>query len=483
MAAFDERRGAVGLQLRGRRSVGLLGVIGLALVAVAAAAGLGGLGGPTGGADAARSPAQPPRFVEEAAAAGVEHAYEGEFEFVVGGGAAVFDCDGDALLDAYLAGGSAPAALFRNQSAPGEALSFGRVRGEVTDLEAVTGAYPLDVDGDGLTDLAVLRRGENVLLRGLGECRFERANEAWGFAGGDAWTTAFSAKWEAGDEWPTLAFGNYLDPADGRRARCSDNVLFRPVAERYGEPEPLRPSWCTLSLLFSDWDRGAARDLRVSNDRHYYSDQSGGQEQLWSIDGDASPSEYTIEHGWLSLRIWGMGIASHDVTGDGYPEYYLTSQGDNKLQTVADGADHPAFKDIALSLGVTAHRPFTGGESLPSTAWHAEFDDVNNDGLMDLFVAKGNVEAQLDHASRDPNNLLLGQPYGTFAESADDAGIVHFARTRGAALADFNNDGLLDLLEVNRRENVTLWRNVGAGTADAPRPLGNWLAGRPLQAG
>ena len=49
-----------------------------------------------------------------------------------------------------------------------------------TDLTGVTGAYPLDIDGDGITDLAVLRVGETELLRGLGDCRFERANEAWG---------------------------------------------------------------------------------------------------------------------------------------------------------------------------------------------------------------------------------------------------------------------------------------------------------------
>ena len=62
---------------------------------------------------------------------------------------------------------------------------------EQTDLLRVTGAYPLDVDSDGVADLAVLRYGENVLLRGLGDCRFERANEAWGFDGGGEWTTAF----------------------------------------------------------------------------------------------------------------------------------------------------------------------------------------------------------------------------------------------------------------------------------------------------
>ncbi len=65
-----------------------------------------------------------------------------------------------------------------------------------TDLDDVTGAYPLDIDGDGLTDLAVLRAGENVLLRGLGDCRFERGNERWAFDGGDARTMAFAATWE-----------------------------------------------------------------------------------------------------------------------------------------------------------------------------------------------------------------------------------------------------------------------------------------------
>ena len=90
---------------------------------------------------------------------------------------------------------------------------------------------------------------------------------------------------------------------------------------------------------------------------------------------------YTEADGWRPLQIWGMGIASEDLTGDGYPEVYLTSQGDNKLQTLADGPAQPTYEDIALELGVTAHRPYTGGDVLPSTAWHAEFADVNNDTL------------------------------------------------------------------------------------------------------
>ena len=84
---------------------------------------------------------------------------------------------------------------------------------------------------------------------------------------------------------------------------------------------------------------------------------------------------------------------SHDIDGDGYPEVYLTSQAANRLQTLADGPAQPNYDDIAIERGATAHEPYTGDVELRSTAWHAEFSDVNNDGFMDLFVAKGNVEA------------------------------------------------------------------------------------------
>jgi hypothetical protein len=425
----------------------------------------------------------PPSYSEEAVAAGVEHVYDGEFTFFVGGGVAVFDCDDDAKPDLYFAGGSNPAALYRNQSAVGGALSFAAVPAAATDVAEVTGAYPLDVDGDGMTDLAVLRLGENLLLRGLGDCRFERANEAWGVDGGEAWTTAFSATWEGSAALPALAFGNFIALDDtGGREGCSDNSLLRPRAggSDYADPVPLSPGWCTMSILFSDWDRSGRRDLRVTNDRQYYRD---GQEQLWRIVPGETPALYTQEDGWPQLQINGMGIASHDVTGDGLPELFLANMGDNKLQTLADGADGPSYDDIAFVSGVTAHRPFIGDDIMPSTAWHAEFQDVNNDGFVDLYISKGNVDAMPEFAAADPNNLLLGQPDGTFTESADAAGLLDFGRGRGAALADFNLDGMLDLVEVNRRENVKLWRNVGWGDPAQPQPMGHWVALRLRQGG
>ena len=224
-------------------------------------------------------------------------------------------------------------------------------------------------------------------------------------------------------------------------------------------------------MLFSDWNRSGVADLRVTNDRQYNRE---GEEQLWRM-SEGGPVTYTRNEGWKLVRIWGMGIASHDVTGDGLPEVFLTSQGDNKLQTLSDGPVSPTYTDIAIRRGVTAHRPYIGDNVLPSTAWHAEFQDVNNDGFIDLFIAKGNVDAMTEFASSDPNNLLIGQPDGTFVEGGADAGIVHSGKTRGGVLVDLNSDGLVDLVEVNRQESVRLWRNVGSGTATNPSPMGNWI--------
>ena len=426
-----------------------------------------------------------PRYVEETATAGVDHMYGGGFEYATGGGVSAFDCNGDGKPDLYLAGGSGAAALYRNESPIGGALRFTRIRDAVTDLAGATGAYPIDIDGDGVTDLAVLRNGENVLLRGLGGCRFERANERWGFDGGSSTTTAFSAMWEGSAGLPTLAFGRYTDPASNDPHHlCLDNELVRPSPSgaTFGGPVPLRPSWCALSMLFSDWSRSGRMDLRVSNDKQYYL-PTDGEEQLWRISPGVAPSLYTADDGWVNVQVNGMGIASYDLNGDGYPEIYLTSQADNRLQTLAADPSRPTYRDIALRRGANTAQPFTGGDLRPSTAWHDEFADVNDDGLVDLFVSKGNVSDQTDYAQKDPSDLFLGQQDGTFHEAADASGLVTFDRARGAALADFNLDGMLDLVQVSYGSPVRLWRNVGTGDMTSPRAMGNWIELSVAQSG
>ncbi len=458
----------------------VVGIVSVLVVSAAIAA-----GAMTDGPRSAPVALGAPVFVDETATAGIDHTYAGGFEYAVGGGVAVLDCAGDGKSDLYLAGGSNPAALYRNDSPVGGPLHFTRLPDPATDLVGVTGAYPIDIDGDGITDLVVLRNGETVLLRGLGGCRFARANEAWGFDGGSTITTAFSATWEAGATRPTLAFGRYTDPASNDPHHlCFDNVLVRPApgTTTYGPPVPLLPSWCALSMLFSDWSRSGRMDLRVSNDAHYYL-PTDGQEQLWRVAPGQPPSLYTADDGWVPVQIQGMGIASYDVIGDGYPAVFLTSQGDNRLQTLAVGPSRPTYRDIGAKRGVNAAQPFTGGDVRPSTAWHAQFEDVNNDGFVDLFISKGNVTDDPDYAQKDPSDLLIGRADGTFREAADAAGILSFDRARGAALADFDLNGTLDLVEVNYGAPVRIWRNVGSGTAADPVGMGRWLGLKLAQPG
>ncbi len=416
-----------------------------------------------------------PSFVDVTATSGVDHVYDGDWTYYVGGGVSAFDCNDDQLPDLFIAGGENPAGIFENQSSAGGSLAFGRVAAPEVEVTGVTGGYPVDIDADGILDLVILRRGENLVMKGAGDCRFGRANELWGFDGGDVWTTAFSATFEEGAARPTLAFGNYLelDDRDNPTGNCTDNRLVRPAEDRqYDVVSELAPGLCSLSVLFHDWGRTGQVDLRITNDKHYYRD---GEEQLWRVEAATEPRLYARDEGWRKLQIWGMGIASQDVTGDGLPEVYLTSQGDNKLQSLADGPSQPNYVDIAIRRGATAHRPYAGDDPMPSTAWHPEFQDVNNDGFVDLYVAKGNVDSMPEYAAKDPNNLLIGQPDGTFVEGGGDAGIVTFDRTRGAVVVDLNLDGLPDLVEVNREVPVRVWQNVGSGTLAEPAPMGNWI--------
>ncbi len=90
---------------------------------------------------------------------------------------------------------------------------------------------------------------------------------------------------------------------------------------------------------------------------------------MWRIEPGQPPALYTQADGWKFLRIWGMGIASSDVNGDGFPDYFLTSMADNKLQTLdapAGAETKPSYSDVAFARGATAHRPYTGGETKPA---------------------------------------------------------------------------------------------------------------------
>lgn len=386
------------------------------------------------------------------------HEYGGGWEHFVGGGVAAFDCDGDRLPELYAAGGANAAQLFRNRTPhKGGALSYQADTPASLALTGVTGAYPLDIDGDQVMDLAIIRAGEDLLLQGQGDCNFS-AFETLEFQSGDHWSTAFSATFEPGQTLPTLAIGTYVDRTNpkGPFGTCDATLLYRPNGDHYNAPQRLEPGYCALSMLFTDWARTGHADLRISNDRHYY--VKGGQEQMWAM--ETTPRLYGPEDGWRSYMLWGMGIASRDINGDGFSDVLLTSMGDQKLQYFDPASHGPAYSDATYARGTSAHRPHTGPDGRPSTGWHAAFGDVDNDGRDDIFITKGNVEQMPDAAMQDPNNLLMQDGQGRFSEAAEAAGIATFERSRGAVMADLNLDGQLDLAVVNRRAPMELYQNT-----------------------
>jgi len=382
------------------------------------------------------------------------HTYAGGWEHFVGGGVAAFDCNGDALPELFLAGGEEPALFLGNDGG----FAFSPL--PFPDISRTTGAYPLDINGDGYLDLYVMRAAPDIVLRGGPNCTFTDMTADLGLTPTDQWTTSFTAWWD-GDGRPTMAVGHYVDRTnpDGPFGACDTNLILWPDGEKYRQ-EVLEPGFCALSMLAA-FDARGRKTLRISNDRHYY--VHDGYEQMWDI---GEQRFLTEEDGWKHVSLWGMGIASRDLTGDGRDEVMLTSMADQLLQIAQpDGTYAPA----PFTIGTYAHRPYQGDDGRPSTGWHAQFGDVDNDGRPDLFIAKGNVDQMASNAIHDPNNLLMQQADGTFVEMAPQAGVNTDERSRGAALADLDNDGRLDLVVVNRRAPVELYRNVTEGT-------GHWLA-------
>ena len=193
-----------------------------------------------------------PHFVEETDSAGLQSRFEGEFEFQVGGGVATFDCDGDGLPEVYVTAGVNKAKFYRNRSTRGGPIKLQEERSGL-ELTGANGAYPLDVDGDGQIDLVVLRVGEVQVFRGLGGCKFERANDKWALQTSNAWHTAFSATWERGQQWPTLAFGTYVDRGkpDFPWGSCTPGSLLRPApgGKAFAAPTELAPGHCAPRIV------------------------------------------------------------------------------------------------------------------------------------------------------------------------------------------------------------------------------------------
>ncbi len=150
----------------------------------------------------------------------------------------------------------------------------------------------------------------------------------------------------------------------------------------------------------------------------------------------------------------GMGLATADYDNDGDFDFYFSNAGPmTLLQNQGDGT----FDNVAALAGV----------DLPNgVAWAASAFDYNNDGWQDLYLA---VMTTANHNGIAANPLFHNNGDGTFSRVSSGSGASDVGPTMGIALADFDNDGRIDLLLGNKDDGYSLLRNQGS------QPAGHWL--------
>lgn len=276
-------------------------------------------------------------FVEEVENVGIQYIYDGVWEFFVGGGIVIFDCDGDWCFDMFLVGGKNLVQFFWNISCVGGVFFFEcKVMGfNECQEKQIFGVYLLDFDNDDILDLVFFWFGENLFLKGNGDCMFEVVNWVFVFDGGWEWIIVFFVVYEEGIVFFILVFGNYVDWLVFGLfwGMCYDNFLFCLEISLdgfvfYFELVWLLFGYCVLLILFIDWNCLGELVLWIFNDWYYY---CGGQEQFWVVLFGCLLWFYCKIDGWQYLKIWGMGIVLVDLDVDGFFEYVFISMGDIKL--------------------------------------------------------------------------------------------------------------------------------------------------------
>jgi hypothetical protein len=164
----------------------------------------------------------------------------------------------------------------------------------------------------------------------------------------------------------------------------------------------------------------------------------------------------------------GMGVDAGDYNGDGRLDLVVTNFAQD-YTTVYDNFEEGIFTDRSFESGVaTAYGPFLG--------WGVGFIDVDNDGLLDLFVSNGHVYPDIEQTRTSTyhqrNLLFRNQGKGRLAKvTASEGGGLALARSsRGAAFGDYDNDGDIDILISNIDDRPTLLRNETSG--------GRWITMR-----
>jgi hypothetical protein len=160
-----------------------------------------------------------------------------------------------------------------------------------------------------------------------------------------------------------------------------------------------------------------------------------------------------------------MGVDFRDYDNDGLPDITVTAlTGETFPLFHNEGSG--TFQDVTYPSGV-------GGASVRRSGWANAFVDLDNDGWKDLFTANSHVDDQVDRfeaSTYRQANSVFRNNQGKFEDGSRGVGAALATATaahRGGALADFDNDGRIDVATSALGDIPELWENLG--------PAGHWL--------
>src|SRR5579872_2416654 len=394
------------------------------------------------------------------------------------GGVALFDYDGDGLLDVFFTNGAPQPSLIKDTPAWWNRLYRNRGNGVFEDVTARAGvrgegfsmgAAAADYDNDGHPDLFVAGVGRNILYRNRGDGTFEDVTSKAGIHA-EPWSV--SAGWfdYDGDGRLDLFVVNYVtwdpkkepvcqDPRTRERFHCHpDNYTGLPntLYHNNGDGTFTDVSAASgigryigkgMAVAFADYDGDGRMDVMVTNDTQ--------PNFLFHNDGDAHFTEVGLLAGIAynddGRALSSMGVDFRDVDNDCRPDLFITA---------LTHETYPLYRNLSKGLFADAtYRARIGAATVATTGWSAGIYDFNNDGRKDLFAANGGLNGE-----RTPNIALAQRAGGVY----DAFAIGTPAQHRGAAFGDFDNDGRVDVVVARIGEKPLLLRNTSA-------PGNHWL--------
>jgi enediyne biosynthesis protein E4 len=434
----------------------------------------------------------PIRFEDVGAKAGIEFTHSfgaeklGSLVESSGAGAVWFDYDNDGLLDLYAVSGrdlgkgmhpfplrKAPANpphnhLYRNLGG-GRFADVTEKAGAGADLFGMA-AVAADYDNDGNTDLLVTGYGKAILYRNRGDGTFEDATakagvRVAGWSIGSAWldydrngcVDLFVGRYVKFDPtyrnfYPADNFPGPLDyePEPNVLLKNNCNGTFTDVSEASGIA---RRKGRAMGATAADFDLDGYPDIYVANDKTenflFHNEKDGTFREM------ALPAG--VAYGQNGESTSAMGPVFADFDRDGRVDLWVSDSKYNRLMKNVGGLK---FEDVTAQAGISQL-------AAQYVSWGTGVQDFDNDGRDDVFIVHGGLIPLVPQE----HTVFRGLGNWKFEDVSTAAGAFFQAKSvgRGAAFADYDNDGRVDAFVINLGGPAFLLHN------ESPR-AGHWLA-------